>query len=261
MKNPGDEIHCRCGVEFFVPKLPNIARSWNCPSCGGGVDPNENRCEYCDSYIAFARCPACFSIAPYDGAKHCGECGDLLTLPIKTILDKKTEQPCPRCESSLQNKVVNSNLVEYCNDCGGVWLGHHLFDDLLKNEPPNATAALGLRPSPKGSELPRHEVSYLRCPECDVTMSRHNFMSNSGIIIDQCSDHGVWFDKHELAAGLDYARSSKNKTKKSKTKKNDLEDSSVNELITKRRHDEVFEIEEEDLTLLLDEFPHWVSKK
>ena len=252
MKNPGDAIHCRCGLDFHVPKLPSIARSWNCPSCGGSANPNESRCEYCEAYLAFARCPACFSIAPYHNAKHCAECGESLTLPIKPVRENESALPCPRCSSNLHHKVIDSHLVDLCNDCGGVWLSHKLFDELLKNEPSNTNAVLGKTP-PKDTRLKFHEVRYLPCPECQTIMNRHNFMSDSYIILDQCSQHGIWFDKNELAIALNYLRSNKEN-------KNLLDNNTPKkEEYSSRNHNEVFEIQEEDLQLLLEEFPHWIN--
>jgi Zn-finger nucleic acid-binding protein len=37
-------------------------------------------------------------------------------------------------------------------------------------------------------------------------MTRVNFGSHSGIILDVCREHGTWFDGGELDAALDYAR-------------------------------------------------------
>ncbi|MEH6457102.1 MAG: zf-TFIIB domain-containing protein, partial [Cocleimonas sp.] len=131
MKIPSDAIHCRCGMDFHIPELPNLARSWNCPNCAGSVNPNENCCQYCEAYLAFARCPACFSIAPYDEAKHCAECGESLTLPIKPPPQKDQKVACPRCEGSLSRKVIDRHAVDLCKDCGGVWLEHHKVSDIL----------------------------------------------------------------------------------------------------------------------------------
>lgn len=178
-----------------------------------------------------------------------------MTLPVKTILKKDAKLPCPRCDNHLQSKVVDSNLIDYCADCGGVWLGHHLFDDLLSDAPPNSIGALGKPPSGEIKKLPRHKVRYLRCPECDVTMSRHNFMNNSNIILDQCNQHGVWFDKHELAVSLEHVRSSQKEPQTEKTA--DIE----KKQISRRDDSEVFEIKDEDLHSLLEEFPHWVRKQ
>ena len=246
-RNAGDSIHCHCGVDIYVPALKEIAKNWKCPNCGGSVDPTKNRCDYCDAYLAFARCPACFSIAPYDDAKHCAECGELLTRPIKPIQKDKSSLSCPRCSSPLQNQVVNSHLVEVCRECNGVWLSHDLMDRLLQDEPPNTIGALNQLP-PRPEKLPYHPVKYLPCPDCQTLMSRHNFMSSSNIIVDQCSQHGIWFDKHELSAALEYLRSSGGGFK---GKQNNFES---------RSHEEIFEIKEEDLALLLSEFPDWIKK-
>src|SRR5690606_5556920 len=66
----------------------------------------------------------------------------------------------------------------------------------------------------------RHEnphpptISYVPCPDCSQLMNRSNFARSSGIIIDMCKQHGVWFDAGELPkiiefidkGGLDRAR-------------------------------------------------------
>ena len=37
-------------------------------------------------------------------------------------------------------------------------------------------------------------------------MNRRNFGDRSGVILDLCSPHGVWFDADELARVLDWVR-------------------------------------------------------
>jgi len=252
MRTNDDAIRCRCGVKLEIPDLPNLARSWKCPNCSGNVDPTQSRCDYCDAYIAFARCPACFSIAPYDEAKHCAECGELLTLPIEPIKYNKSQLPCPRCTSALKSRVINDSLIDHCLDCGGVWLSHHLLDDLLKTQDVNSTAALGKLPEKTAINALKNEVHYLPCPECSTMMHRRNFMKTSGIILDECHSHGVWFDKYELAVALEFTRSTKTKPTE---KQNQLQKTPI----TRRDETEVFEIKDEDLSLLLEEFPHWLK--
>jgi Zn-finger nucleic acid-binding protein len=56
--------------------------------------------------------------------------------------------------------------------------------------------------------LPRrpyqHEtaVRYIQCPTCKRTMNRRAFGRVSGVIVDVCRDHGVWFDAGELSEVL-----------------------------------------------------------
>jgi Zn-finger nucleic acid-binding protein len=40
---------------------------------------------------------------------------------------------------------------------------------------------------------------YRKCPVCSGMMTRRNHGRTSGVIIDTCPDHGVWFDPAELS--------------------------------------------------------------
>lgn len=82
-------------------------------------------------------------------------------------------------------------------------------------------------------------------------------MYNSDIILDQCNEHGVWFDKYELALALDFVRSSRIKP----TSKKSLNKATSPERITRRSEAEVFDISYEDLESLLQEFPHFINKQ
>ena len=52
--------------------------------------------------------------------------------------------------------------------------------------------------NPRGSGAYEPDFVYLACPVCRRTMNRQNFMRRSGVIVDQCLDHGTWFDRGEL---------------------------------------------------------------
>ena len=43
---------------------------------------------------------------------------------------------------------------------------------------------------------------YRPCPECGKMMNRRNFGQTSGIVLDVCKVHGLWFDAAELSAVL-----------------------------------------------------------
>lgn len=47
-------------------------------------------------------------------------------------------------------------------------------------------------------------VRYLPCPACGKMMNRSNFAKSSGVVLDVCRDHGVWLDRGELPALLDF---------------------------------------------------------
>jgi Zn-finger nucleic acid-binding protein len=45
---------------------------------------------------------------------------------------------------------------------------------------------------------PMTKVNYIPCPDCGQLMNRNNFAKASGVIVDICKKHGVWFDADEL---------------------------------------------------------------
>jgi len=44
----------------------------------------------------------------------------------------------------------------------------------------------------------------LICPRCDAHMGRRQFGDRSGIVVDVCAHHGVWFDREELARAVEF---------------------------------------------------------
>ena len=52
--------------------------------------------------------------------------------------------------------------------------------------------------------LPKREmkretaVRYIACPTCGKSMNRQAFGRISGVVVDVCKNHGVWFDPGEL---------------------------------------------------------------
>jgi Zn-finger nucleic acid-binding protein len=52
-------------------------------------------------------------------------------------------------------------------------------------------------------ELP-DAVRYKACPVCDTIMTRRNYGSVSGVVVDECPDHGTWVDSNAFAALADF---------------------------------------------------------
>jgi len=59
-----------------------------------------------------------------------------------------------------------------------------------------------------------YPVCYIKCPVCSQLMNRINYGKKSGVIVNKCSDHGLWLDSgmlHHLvgwvkAGGLEIER-------------------------------------------------------
>ena len=76
-------------------------------------------------------------------------------------------------------------------------------------------AVLGSLPAPSAPPVTTLEpVQYRPCPACGQRMNRVNYARRSGVVLDVCKAHGLWFDQDELrrllgfiaGGGLDRAR-------------------------------------------------------
>ena len=169
---------------------------------------------------------------------------------------------CPRCEGSLLRKIIDKHAVDLCRDCGGVRLEHHKASDMLGSEKINTPAPSGKNPILETTlKLPKQAVRYLACPECNDIMNHHNFMHNSNVILDRRNTHGIWFDKYKLAAAMDFLHS---RIDRPSTISIDPSNNSLPETTKEnpsRYEHETFEIKDEDLQLLLEEFPEWAQDR
>ncbi len=211
---PGQEVFCRCGATIRVPEHPSTAKTLNCPQCGASCSPEQIKCVFCGASLAVVPCPRCFDLL-FAGTRHCPNCGADCTRPALTARDgAASPRVCPRCgakkkDTKLTARIAGETLLDQCADCGGVWMDMHNFDQVLSDARRHtALRALGLETRAEGgapaTTLP---IAYLKCPECGKLMHRKNFGKRSGIIIDTCKDHGVWFDRGELAGVLNFVSS------------------------------------------------------
>lgn len=248
----GDELQCKCGQRFYIPKLPNLAKAWNCPNCGGGITSQKNLCDYCGVSISFARCPSCFGIAPYRGAKFCSECGNSLQQAAQVMDKEIASRSCPRCDKPLSSKEADECHFEACDACGGLWIDHGVVEKIVAKaqQRKSLNALLGKSPI-RPSQLTRHKVRYLACPVCNELMFRRNFAQKSGVIIDECTAHGLWFDHHELAAILEYTRSNLSAVEIQPSKNPQVEAKKESNTFSATH----FDIDTEDLEQLIEHFP------
>jgi len=100
----------------------------------------------------------------------------------------------------MQPRSIGETPTERCERCGGVWLAAHSFNELLINSDwQRAVLDSGeLTGSVAESRTP------LRCPDCAHEMRRANLGRRSGVIVDTCRKHGIWFDVGELRAAVGF---------------------------------------------------------
>lgn len=102
---------------------------------------------------------------------------------------------CPRCNGRLADRSYADLAVLDCLGCAGLFID---MDTLFELRAPDAgDKRLALPKRPRAQET---EVRYLACPLCAATMNRTIFGRMSGVIVDVCPDHGVWFDAGEINA-------------------------------------------------------------
>jgi Zn-finger nucleic acid-binding protein len=177
-----------------------IARTYACPGCGASVVEDARHCTYCHAPVATVRCARCFHLnAPV--ALHCSGCGQELGLePI----GESAELSCPDCHEALSAFRSAAGTLYDCAGCGGQLVEQPLLVELLERRELYGGAAP--RPAARRNEnLGR--VRYVRCPACGVHMNRKNFGASSGVIVDVCRKHGMWFDEGELPRVLAFVES------------------------------------------------------
>jgi Zn-finger nucleic acid-binding protein len=177
------------------------ARVYRCPACGGDADEQARSCRFCSAAIATVRCAGCFHMNSAE-AVHCSGCGRQLGLEPVGVMANLT---CPDCRTPCQAFGHESPGVLYdCLRCGGQFIEHALLADLLERREVLGRAVPHHLPPENPLKQP---VRYLPCPACGQMMNRKNFGTTSGIIVDHCHKHGMWFDPGELPRVLAFVQS------------------------------------------------------
>lgn len=211
-------VRCECGHRFrVVRKEAHTPRALKCSNCGGNLSVGSTRCGYCSAEITLEElrlssvCPACFARMG-DDARFCMECGvEIAPQALFAIADGVV---CPRCKGDLRGRLLGHTSITECARCGGMWLDAEAFTRLCDRKeaesiPPGVLSLGPLPGEARGSSLgssARVVTGYIPCVACAQLMTRKNFASSSGVIIDVCRAHGVWLDAHELERILTFIR-------------------------------------------------------
>lgn len=124
-------------------------------------------------------------------ALHCSGCGRALGLEPIAAPD---ELKCPECRRHFRLFRADAGALHDCEGCGGQFVEHVLLRELLEQREVYGLAA----PSRSAANPLDQPVRYRPCPVCQVLMHRRNFGRTSGVIVDVCTQHGIWFDPGEL---------------------------------------------------------------
>jgi len=200
-------IPCHCGEEIDNVSLQaKDAEIVRCGSCGAGVQGDAQTCQYCGSQIVREPgehsliCPECYARCS-NGSQFCTACG-VGFRPQQVRIDGH-ELPCPACSTLMPPRQVGGVGLNECLSCHGLWAPGESFDLLVSRaiearQQASPAELYTLKPRVTGSNPAKQGVKYRNCPECDGYMARRNYRKKSGVIIDTCSEHGIWLDADEL---------------------------------------------------------------
>ena len=111
-------------------------------------------------------------------------------------------RPCPRCSVGLGSRRLLDVSLDECTRCGGVFVPAALMARVV--DPLDLGGEI-LEAFPSGTPAPERAVRYTKCPMCATVMSRRLLAHRSSVVVDECSQHGSWFDEHELRLIADLA--------------------------------------------------------
>jgi Zn-finger nucleic acid-binding protein len=110
---------------------------------------------------------------------------------------------CPVCKQMMVVLELEKLEIDYCPECGGIWLDSGelelLFEDLPEYEK--------FLESFKTQKNVKEKIQ--RCPKCNFKMEK--VLSSNNVLIDRCkNDYGLWFDKNELQTLVQFEYSENN---------------------------------------------------
>ncbi|MGH7618400.1 MAG: zf-TFIIB domain-containing protein [Gemmatimonadaceae bacterium] len=108
----------------------------------------------------------------------------------------------------MRSVRVGTTQMHECAGCSSTWLEAEAFTQLCTNREDRGavTALVDVTKTPTQRTV-TGTVRYVSCPTCHKTMNRQNFGKRSGVIIDVCKGHGVWFEHGELQSVLAFVDS------------------------------------------------------
>jgi Zn-finger nucleic acid-binding protein len=134
-------------------------------------------------------------------------------LRAEALTDAKTSLACPACGKGMRlgNRQMGDATVMECGRCAGLWLAADVFTKLIEKTSHDAVGS-DWRVQPRRRAKLQDAIGrcgsfYRKCPSCSKLMNRCNYGRRSGVIVDACKNHGIWFDANELPQVLDWVRS------------------------------------------------------
>lgn len=160
------------------------------------------------------QCSNCGAVLP-PKSRRCPYCGNLEEVDLRTVKRRHggtAQRDCPRCRERMEVlwlELAGGVEIDRCTACHGIFFDPDELESLL-DDAERATFEVDARRleilRQEEQAAPDTQVTYLPCPDCGQLMNRRNFGARSGVIIDQCRDHGAWLDGGELRQLVEWTR-------------------------------------------------------
>jgi Zn-finger nucleic acid-binding protein len=142
--------------------------------------------------------------AMFVGSEFCPHCGAKVAAPRDTGAGVLR---CPGCASDMPQVRLGSTLLHECSKCGSAWLTPDTFAAVCRDREVLGALADAVGGTARALEPDfTAKIRYVRCPVCDKMLNRVNFGHRSGVIVDVCKNHGVWFERDELRQVLAFVQ-------------------------------------------------------
>jgi len=178
------------------------AGALRCPSCGAPAAPDTGSCPYCATPLALVSCPSCFA-RMFRGSRFCARCG---AEAARADAAPRPARPCPECRQPLAPVRVGGAVLDECRRCGGLWVDTASFQRICAETEQQTLVLQTAFAPPPAPAVPGRVAGYWPCPECRRLMNRQNFARVSGVLVDVCRGHGVWFNEGELHRIVEFIR-------------------------------------------------------
>ncbi len=178
-------------------------------------------------------------------SRYCPHCGR-----ENRVADARVDPFCPRCDIALEPHDYRHNDAMICPKCHGLWFDRVEFEYLTSERETYQDHDI-----PKSFQRPtlQTESGYLSCVRCNTPMLKKNFQQVSGVMIDICSDHGIWLDAGEMETIRSFiANGGLDKSQDRRIEHNNID---VKELATR-----VHEVEFTQRVLHFFDFKYWLFK-
>lgn len=147
------------------------------------------------------KCPFCHNTTSRE-AKLCVHCGKNTN---QRTANREKSIKCPTCLTPARIILLAGVEIDFCHTCGGLWFDKREMQQFQENlsERNHFDQIIPTLQSIESTNLAPERNVYIDCPVCSNPMIHKNYAELSGIILDQCAQHGTWAEREDMVRVFD----------------------------------------------------------